>query len=181
MTSTVETLPEGHRWLRVADPQWADPLDPTHAARAGGRWNPPGSFPTLYLNEDLRTARAQITSLLRGSPVDPEDLDGGYDLIVATLPRSQRVANAIEDDALEGLGLPVTYPHFRNGRPVTHATCQPIGRDVFGQGLRGVHARSAAIDDGSGRELAWFPARSSSRATHRATYRYRDWWYFDPE
>ena len=173
-------MPDGHRWLRVADPLWEDPLDPSFAEVFGGRWNPPGSFPTLYLNEDLRTARAQVTALLRESPVTPDDLDQGFDLVVATLPRSQDVADAVSGDGLEALGLPETYPKYRNGRPVRHDVCQPVGRSVREAGLRGVHARSAATDDGSGRELAWFPARESSKATLEERIPYRDWWYEPP-
>ncbi|HEX6286750.1 MAG TPA: RES family NAD+ phosphorylase, partial [Acidimicrobiia bacterium] len=164
MNPKVETLTDGHRWLRVADPLWSDPLDPSFAQSHGGRWNPPGSFPTLYLNEDLHTARAQVVALLRGSPVEPDDLDDGFDLVTATLPRAQEVADAVDDEGLESLGLPETYPRYGNGRPIRHDVCQGIGLAVKSAGLRGVHARSAATDDGSGRELAWYPARESSRA-----------------
>lgn len=43
-------------WLRMADPGWKDALDPEYATGAGGRWNQPGSFPTLFLHEGLHTA-----------------------------------------------------------------------------------------------------------------------------
>lgn len=181
MNPVAETLPDGHRWLRVADSSWSDPLDPAHARDRGGRWNPPGSFPTLYLNEDLATARAQITALLEDTPVEPDDLDAGFDLAVATLPRGQVVADAVTDRGLNRLGLPDSYPRHANGRPVRHETCQPVGAAVFASGLRGVHARSAAIEDGSGRELAWFPARESSRATLVERLAFRDWWYRRPD
>ena len=177
MNPVAETLADGHHWLRVADASWTDPLDPSFAAREGGRWNPPGSHPTLYLNEDMQTARSQIVALLHGSPIDPDDLDSGYDLIVATLPRRQEVADAIDDDGLAGLGLPASYPRYRNGRPIRHDVCQPIGKAVYDAGLRGVHARSAATEDGLGRELAWFPARESSRATMVQRLSYRQWWH----
>lgn len=173
----VETLADGQHWLRVADPLWVDPLDPSFAEVFGGRWNAPGSFPTLYLNEDMLTARAQVEALLRGSPVTPSDLDDGFDLVVATLPRSQDVADAVGNEGLESLGLPDTYPRYRNGRPVRHEVCQPIGQAVKEANLRGVHARSAATEDGSGRELAWFPARESSRATLVDRWSYQEWWY----
>lgn len=177
MKPITEELPDGHDWLRVADSEWDDPLDPTYAATVGGRWNPPGSFPTLYLNEDLATARAQVIALLEGSPVQPDDIDDGFDLVIATLPRSQPVANAHDDEGLDRLGLPVTYPRYRNGRPVRHDVCQPIGRAIHDAGLRGIRARSAVTEDGSGRELAWFPARESSRATLVRRLPYRAWWY----
>lgn len=175
MIPRVETLPDRHRWLRVADPAWVDPLDTSFAEAIGGRWNPPGSFATLYLNEDLPTAKAQIVALLAGSPVEPEDLDPGFDLVVATLPRDQQVADAVTSEGLAAMGLPDTYPRHRNGRPVRHEDCQPIGAAVAEKGLRGVHARSAVLDDG--RELAWFPARRSSRAQLESRMRFEDWWY----
>ena len=181
MKPRVETLADGHHWLRVADSSWEDPLDPSYAGSQGGRWNPPRSYPTLYLNEDLATARAQVFSLLEDSPVTPDDIDDGFDLVVATLPRSQLVADAVSDDGLDSLGLPATYPKYRNGLPVRHHACQPVGERVKGVGLRGVHARSAATGDGSGSELAWFPARASSRATMLERLAYRDWWYMAGE
>lgn len=177
MNAEVEKLPDGHHWLRVADSDWVDPLDPTFAAEHGGRWNPAGSFPTLYLNEDLDTARAQIVDLLAGSPIRPDDLDSGFDLVVATLPRSQDVADALSEHGLRSLGLPESYPKHANGRPVRHDVCQEVGEAVHRAGLRGVHARSAATPDGSGRELAWFPARPSSRASMLERLSFREWWY----
>jgi hypothetical protein len=50
-------LPGNRIWLRVAGPGWIHPLDPGFARHHGGRWNPPGSFPTLYLNADPVVAR----------------------------------------------------------------------------------------------------------------------------
>lgn len=175
MTFLSVRLPDGHEWLRVADRAWADPLDPSFARERGGRWNPPGSFDTLYLNEDLATARAQVTKLLGGTPVEPEDLDVGFDLVVATLPRAQETADASTGSGLAEMGLPTTYPRHRNGRPVGHEVCQPIGRQVHDAGLRGVYARSAATDTGS--ELAWFPALKSSRARLVSRFPFGDWWY----
>ena len=177
MKPHVERLRDGHSWLRVADADWADPLDPSFAERLGGRWNPPNSFPTLYLNEDIDTARAQVLKMLEGSPVEPEDLHPGFDLVVAKLPRSQDVADAHTADGLAALGLPDTYPVHGNGRPVRHESCQPVGAEVKSLGLRGVHARSAATSNRVSRELAWFPATSRSTATLVERISFEDWWY----
>jgi len=171
------TLHNGHTWLRVADEAWEDPLDPTFAQRHGGRWNPPNSYATLYLNQDLDTARAQIRLMLDGSPIRPEDIDRGYVLVTATLPTRQEVADGVTGVGLGALGLPDTYPLTPSGRSIPHEVCQPIGSDVKGLGLRGVHARSAASPDGAHRELAWFPARRSSRATPvGAPIPFNEWW-----
>jgi hypothetical protein len=152
-------------WLRVADPDWPDPLDPSWAEWRGGRWNPARSFRALYLNADPSTAVLQITKMLRGSPVRPEDLDDdAYVLVAATLPRRQRCAEAVTDGGLRALGLPASYPLDDDGGPVGHAACQPVGRQIRDLSLRGVVCRSAATMDGGGRELAWFPATRRSRA-----------------
>jgi hypothetical protein len=149
----------------VADPDWADPLDSTWAERLGGRWNPPGSFRTLYLNVDPTTARSQLTKLLRGSPVRVEDLDdGAYVLVAATLPRNQTCAEALSDAGLMALGLPASYPLDRRGHTIPRGTCQPVGQEARSRALRGVACRSAATADGHGRELAWFPATTRSHA-----------------
>lgn len=149
----------------MVDPEWVDRLDPSHACEHGGRWNPPGSFATLYLNADLRTARSRLDHLLEGSPVEVEDLDDdAYRLVAATLPRKQVCADALGDAGLRALGLPSSYPLDEDGKRVPHSACQPIGEAVHARGLRGVVARSAATADGRGRELAWYPATSRSRA-----------------
>jgi len=162
----TERLPDAQRWLRVVDPSWSDPLDPTYAAASGGRWNPPSSFPVLYLNEDLRTARANLAAFVAGWPYTLADLrdDRAPALAVARLPRSQVVADACSPAGLRSLGLPVSYPLDASGVPVPRERCQPLGAELRAGGLRGVHCRSARVPDGSGRELAWFPASPRSRA-----------------
>ena len=174
-------LLDGHTWLRVAKASWLDPLDTGPAKRNGGRWNPPQSHATLYLNEDLSTARAQLPRMLDGYPATPEDLDDEFILVRATLPSGQVVADAVTDEGLDALGLPSSYPTYANGRPVRHTACQPIGASVAAQGLRGVRTRSAATEDRSGRELAWFPARPSSKATQVGDpLPLHQWWDADP-
>lgn len=158
-------LPDGRVWLRVADPSWTDPLDPSHAREHGGRWNPPGSFDTLYLNADLQTAQLQIERLLAGSPVHPDDLDDdAYLLVAATLPRTQAAADAVSGPGLKALGLGEAYPLDSRGRRVQQATCQEIGVRLHDAGLRGVWCRSAQGTDARTRELAWFPATARSVA-----------------
>lgn len=165
MTPRRVRLPDGRVWLRLAEPEWEDPLDPSFAAAHGGRWNPPNSYPVLYLNGDVETARLQIGRMLAGSPVHLDDLDdAAYVLVAATLPRAQQSADAVTDSGLRALGLPPTYPLDRAGTPIGHATCQSVGMVLHGAALRGVWCRSACTSDGRGRELAWFPATRRSRA-----------------
>lgn len=175
----VELLRAGHTWLRIADPGWADPLDPAFAAAKGQRWNPPGSFPVLYFNEDLVTARLNLRSFISGWPFEPEDLrdDTGPNLVSAQLPREQLVADAHTSAGIAALGLPRTYPLGSDGRLVGHERCQPIGVEVHSRGLRGVRCRSARVPDGAGRELAWFPATSRSRARLLGATPFEAWFY----
>ena len=174
-----EVLPDHHTWWRIADPAWRNPLDPGFAARRGGRWNPPGRFPTLYLNEDKVTARLNLRAFIAQWPYEPEDLreDTGPVLIGATLPRRQSVCDAHSRSGIQSAGLPSTYPLTKGGALVGHAECQMIGERAKSMGLHGVRARAAQVRDGAGRELAWFPAtmRSVARLTGRLTF---DAWFW---
>jgi RES domain len=160
------TLPRGRVWLRVASSAWTDPLDPSFAQRLGGRWNPPGEYPTLYLNADLGTARHQLERMLEGYPVGLDDLDDTAFLLVAVrLPERQCCADAVGVAGLKALGLPSSYPVDAHGKLVSHSRCQRVGMLVRGKRLRGLWCRSAAAPDGRGRELAWFPSGARSKAT----------------
>lgn len=174
----TEPLDDGNHWLRLADPAWADPLDATCAAQRGGRWTPPGGPATLYLNETVATARANLRRFLAGTPVEPEDLDGdgGYALVEVTLPDGQQVLDAHSTAGLAAVDLPPTYPLDRSGGLVRHATCQPIGQAAFDAGLDGVHCRSAASETDAGlRDLAWFPRTRT--ATALETRPFGDWYF----
>jgi hypothetical protein len=175
----TERLPDDHGWLRVADPAWTDPLDPSFAATTGGRWNPPDSFPVLYLNEDVVTARINLQLFLAGLPYGPEDLrdDTGPVLVEAVLPRRQEVADVHSQAGVAAAGLPPTYPQDASGALVDHARCQPIGLAAHGAGLRGVRSRSARAPYGAGRELAWFPASVRSRARAVSVQPFTAWFW----
>jgi hypothetical protein len=171
----VTQLPEGHVWLRITRPHYTDPLDPTFAQRRGGRWNPPESWPTLYLNEDLATVHAQVRHLFTGRGIEPDDLDDDAPirLAAATLPGRQRVADVINAAGVESVGLPESYPVDVHGEPVAHEVTQTIGGLVHEAILRGVWCRSAA---GVGHELAWFPTtRSRANAIWAAPKPYGAW------
>jgi RES domain-containing protein len=158
-------IPHGRGLLRVAEPEWADPLDPGYAAAAGGRWDPSGSGARLYLSGDVATARMRLQRLADGAPFMMDDLDDdAYVLVAATLPRGQACADAVSEVGLRRLGLPASYPLDAAGVPVRHAACQAAGERVREARLRGVWCVSAASRDKTGRELAWFPATTRSRA-----------------
>jgi hypothetical protein len=175
----TELLPDGHVWCRIAEAGWADPLDPSFAAVRGGRWNPPNSHPTLYLNEDSTTARLNLRAFIDEWPYEPEDLrdDTGPVLVHATLPADQRVADVHSRRGLAAVDLPATYPLDGDGRLIGHDRCQTVGLEAKRAGLRGVRSRSARAPDGAGRELAWFPATRRSRARAVELQAFEQWYW----
>jgi hypothetical protein len=159
----------------VADPDWDDPLDGRHAAERGGRWNPPESFPVVYLCRSIAVARANVYRRLRGQPYGPEDLrPGAGPMLVPTRVPDDRYLNAVTDAGLRDVGLPKTYPRDGRRRIVPHLRCQPIGLRAREAGLPGVAARSAA--EGAGEELAYFGGRKLRRGVIR---RFEDWFWDD--
>ena len=174
-----ETIPDGHVWWRLADPAWANPLDANFAREHGGRWNPPGSFLVLYLNEDIVTARLNLRAFIAGWPYEPQDLreDTGPNLVGCTLPRRQIACDAHSPVGVHTAGLPHTYPLETDGSPVPHTRCQFIGARAKSAGLRGVRARSAQSRDGAGRELAWFPASIRSVARKVRLLAFSEWFW----
>lgn len=174
-----EALPDRHEWYRICDADRDDPLEPSFAVQRGGRWNPPGSWPTLYLNEDVVTARLNLDTFIAEWPYEPEDLVGytGPHLAVATLPRRQQVADLHTPDGIAAAGLPPSYPLDGAGHLVPHASCQPIGTAAHELGLRGTRCRSAQTPHGAGREVAWFPATRRSRAHLRQRLPFTDWFW----
>jgi hypothetical protein len=179
VTFRSECIPDRRTWWRIADCAWSNPLDSSYAEKSGGRFNPPDSFPTLYLNEDLVTARLNLRAFIAGWPYEPEDLrpDTGPVLIGATLPRAQEVCDIHTPEGVQEAGLPKTYPLDSSGRLIPHARCQPIGAEVREAGLRGVRSRSAQSRDGAGRDLAWFPATVRSVAIRTTRLTFEQWFW----
>ncbi len=141
--------------------------DASFAGVHGGRWNPPGSWPTLYLNRDLDTARAQMGRLLEGTFAEPEDLsDDAFVLVAARLPR-EVVVDVVSAAGVNAAGLPSSYPLNANGSVVSHGRCQAVGSQAHDAALGGVEARSACTRDGSGRELAVWAGLDSVRPVSR--------------
>lgn len=175
----TERLSDIHTWWRIADKRWHNPLDPSFAAERGGRWNPPKSFDTLYLNEDIVTARLNLRAFIATWPYEPEDLrnENGPVLVGARLPRTQVVCDVHTPDGVMAAGLPKTYPYDSKGSVIGHARCQPLGAEVRSAGLRGVRSRSARSRDGAGRELAWFPATKRSTAKQQKRLPFDDWYW----
>lgn len=155
--------PIGGAYVRIADPDWSDPLDASFAASSGGRWNPAdggrgvpsGGLPTMYLSADVTTARAIVRARLAGLPYGPEDLDPVSAPVLADVQIPDGAAwDLRSDEGLAAVGLPTTYPVDADGRAIGWSVCQPIGLAAWEADTDGVLCRSAAF--GGGEELAWF-------------------------
>jgi RES domain len=138
------TIRRGGSFNRLAEPSWVDPFDTSYSKLRGGRWNPPGSFGVLYLNRDLGMARLQVQHTLRGQPYGVEDLneEEQHDLVVVEVDEREWL-DCITTQGLAAVELPPNYPRQRNGQPIRHAQCQPIGKAAFDDGRPGIACRSA--------------------------------------
>jgi len=155
---TLLTIGRGGAYLRVADPDWDDPLSGEFARERGGRWNPPGSFPVVYLNGDARVGRANLLHRFAGLPYGPEDLDPpAAPLLVSTTVPGDRYVDVVTDDGCRAASLPPSYPLDVAGTTVPHETCRPIGLVAWEAGHPGIACRSAAPGaPADGEELAYF-------------------------
>ena len=175
----MRTIKRGGRYLRVADPSWSDPLEGSHAAWKGGRWNPPESFPVIYLCGDEDVARANLHRLLAPHPYGPEDLrPGASPVLVDVSVREGRFLNVVTDAGCAAAGLPRSFPKDSRGRVIPHERCHPIGEAAHDAGLRGVAARSAAPGAPTGgEELAHFGRRGLRRGR---SVPFEDWFWPAP-
>lgn len=166
----------GGRYLRVADPDWDDPLSGKYARETGGRWNPPGKFEVVYLNADLQVARAQVRHSLEPRGIRPEDLDPhrGPLLVHTTVPTRPYV-DAVSEWGLSSLGLPRSYPFDKQGQPIPHQVCQPLGEQAQENGEPGIACRSLASAPTPGEELAYFDR--SEELVVAAEEAFSDWFW----
>ena len=136
---TLLTIGRGGAYLRVADPDWDDPLSGEYARGRGGRWNPPGSFPVVYLNGDDRVARANLLHRFAGLPYGPEDLDPpAAPLLVST--DGARRAGTSTSSPTTAAGQPACRRATRcdaAGMTVPHEACRPVGQAAWDAGLPG--------------------------------------------
>lgn len=163
---------------RLAEPDWADPLDTSHSRRHGGRWNAPGTFGALYLNATERMARLQVRHGLAGQPYDVEDLDPAeqHDLVEVRVSPCEAL-DCVSDAGLAAAGLPAGHPRETDGALVLHAACRPIGVAAREAGLSGVACRSAARDaTQADEELAIFDRDVERLVRFAARRPFADWY-----
>lgn len=166
----------GGIYVRVADPDWDDSLSGAFAKARGGRWNASRAFPVVYLNGDVRVARANLLQRFAGLPYGPEDLEpAAGPVLVSTVVAEDAFVDVVSDQGCQAAGLPATYPVGDDGALVPHEVCRPIGRAIWDAGAPGIACRSAApAAPPGGEELAWF-ARGG-RLTPLEVRRFPDWY-----
>jgi RES domain len=176
------TVGRGGSYNRLAEPSWANPLDTSYSRQRGGRWNPPSSFGALYLNRDLRMARLQVLHKLSGHPYGVEDLDEAEQHDLVDVEVAERAwLDCLTVAGLESVGLPDTYPRHRNGRPVRHATCQPVGQAAFDDGRPGIACRSAATGASSAdEELGVFDREVDTSVQMTDRHPFAEWFWGAP-
>lgn len=131
-----------------------DPLSGEGARLHGGRWNPPGSFATLYLATTRAIAiaelhRAAASQGLRPAGFLPRDL-------VSIRVDLRRVLDVRDDIVAASLGLPSTP-----GDDLTAS--QRVAEAARNLGFEAILAPSAAASDGE--VLAVFPDRLHGAST----------------
>ena len=153
--------------MRVGDPGWPNPLDATRSMAAGGRWNPPGSFPVTYLFSAPDVARSFVIAMHAGLPYSVLDVaPSRRPALVHTRVRERAFVDIVTDAGCRAADLPETYPRTRGGRRVGWSRCRPIGLTAWDQGEAGIACRSASARRAdTGEELAWFQRRSKLAVT----------------
>jgi RES domain-containing protein len=165
------------RFVRVADPDWRRPLDPSFAASRGGRWNPPGSFPVLYLCASRAVARRVVLGRFEGLPYGLLDVrPDRRPVLIETDVAEHGAVDVVSDAGCRAAKLPATYPYDARGRKIGWSRTQAIGIAAWEQEERSIACRSAALPrGGDGEELAWFVRERADRLTVSARRSFDDW------
>jgi hypothetical protein len=165
------------RYSRVVDPGWSRPLDPSFAAERGGRWNPPASFPVVYLCATREVARANVLRRFVGFPYGVLDLrpDRRPSLVETDVPE-HRAVDVVTDAGCRAAGLPASYPYDGRGRRIGWQRTQPVGSTAWSQDERSIACRSAALPKNErGEELAWLPRATADRLRVVRRRSFDDW------
>lgn len=150
----MRRIPRGGSYYRVCKPGWTDCAETSFSQVWGGRWNAPGAHRVLYLNRTVRMAALQAMENFRGEAHSLFDLrpDRRPQLQAFGVPQDEYI-DAVTDEGLAALGLPVEYPEG-----VEWSQCQPIGQAAYESGEPGIACRTACHGGGDPdhEELAWF-------------------------
>ncbi len=150
--TTIDGLPpvswEG-RAFRHQAAEWSYSQPGAGARTVGGRWNPPGSFATLYLGLSLEVVEAEFHRLAERSGRDPDEFLPRHLLTYEI--RLESLLDLTDAVARKALGL--SDAQLRSADP---RACQEIGDAAHHLGREGVLAPSATD---AGQVLAVFVER----------------------
>lgn len=113
-----------------------DPLSGTGARMFGGRWNPSGSFPTIYLAEPLDACLAEFLRMARGQARGADSFRSRQLHLVEA--HELELVDLTADSALGHLGLSSTDLASDDWSP-----CQRVGEGIYFLGYQGLRAMSA--------------------------------------
>lgn len=168
----VHHLARGGSYYRVCGPDWDDPSDTTYSKTHGGRWNAPGTFGALYLNENLEGARANARRWIEGNfgaGTLPEDIAEAFLPDVASFQIARRnFADAVTDRGRKALGL---TPRYATGKG--YARCRRIGARLYAAKEFGITTLSAATTQNE--ELVVFDTVVKQIAKPGPRRRFADW------
>jgi RES domain-containing protein len=82
-----------------------DPLATTGSLKAGGRFNPPGTFGVLYTSLDAKTAAQEVARGLRTRGIDPEQFAEGAWWVYELAVKLGSVLDFTAPDVLERSGV----------------------------------------------------------------------------
>ncbi len=173
MPSSFPHVVRGGTYYRVCGPDWKDPGDTAYSNTSGGRWNAPGSFGVLYLNQNLEGARANAMRFIAqqfGPAVLPEDIEPAYlpDAAAFSIDATEFV-DAVTGAGRSALRLAATYAE-RTG----YVQCRRVGTAAYESDEDGIATISAVSEQSE--ELAIFD-RALARVMHvgRRSH-FVDWW-----
>lgn len=125
----VKARPEAGRWLRVLPGERTrELLTPSAHEGAGGRFNPPGSFPVLHFTEDRGACREAIQALL-SMPDPPQPF-----CVCALDVKLKRVLDLCDPQAAAALGLELSDI----GAAEDYTLTQAVGIAAYNRGLQGI-------------------------------------------
>jgi RES domain-containing protein len=163
----------GGAYYRVCGPDWEDPSDTTYSKMCGGRWNAPGSFGVLYLNENLEGARANARRFIAdqfGPSVLPEDIDPAYLPDATTFAvTATGFVDAVSVAGRAALGLATTY-----ATKAGYDSCRRAGTRAYAADEDGIATTSAVQQQSE--ELAVFDRAVVRIVRSGRRRRFRDWW-----
>ena len=156
---------EAYRSVEPKYAKTADLLTGLGSKRGGGRWNPPGSFPTVYTSLSPGQALEESLHTFKHFGFSPASVLPRT--VVGMKVQMSRVLDLTDQSILRRLEMTRTQMVSDDWRGVNdgghEALTQAIGRVAFELGIEGLLVPASASADGQ--NLLWFPDNLSGSST----------------